>query len=96
VIGASFYLMETVGGFCAGGALKGNYATNPEWRRAMGEAFVQPPRPWPAIDISAAGLADLSKPADWHARQVSRWREQLEGYATAMPAYNPAELPFFR
>jgi len=95
VTGASFYLMEPLEGFAPSGPLKGDYATNPQWRRAMGEALVQAAAGLAAIDIEAVGLADLSKPADWHARQVSRWRDQLEGYATAMPEYNPAELPYF-
>lgn len=95
VLGATFYVMQPLEGFAPGGPLKGEYATNPEWRRAMGGEFVKAAAALAAIDVEAAGLADLSKPADWHARQVSRWRDQLHGYAASMPGYNPAELPYF-
>jgi aminoglycoside phosphotransferase (APT) family kinase protein len=95
VIGASFYCMEPIEGFAPGGELKGNYATDASWRRAMGEEFVRAAAALASLDSDAIGLADLGKPDDWHARQVDRWRSQLEGYAASFTGYDPSELPHF-
>lgn len=92
VIGASFYLMQPLEGFAITGQLPGEYATDPAWRRAMGEGLVQAAASLAAVDVQAVGLGDLGKPDDWHARQVARWRSQLEGYA-ATPGYDPKDLP---
>ncbi|WP_395398116.1 phosphotransferase family protein [Novosphingobium sp. BL-8A] len=91
VIGACFYLMEPLEGFAQSGELPGQYATDPIWRRAMGEELVKAAAALGAVDHVAVGLADLGKPDQWHERQVERWRSQLEGYA-ATPGYDPAEL----
>ncbi len=95
VTGASFYCMESIEGFAPGGPLKGEYETQPAWRRAMGEELVRSAAAMAAIDTDAAGLADLGKPEHWHERQVERWRSQLEGYAGAFAGYEPRELPHF-
>ncbi|HEX7854941.1 MAG TPA: phosphotransferase family protein [Sphingobium sp.] len=95
IIGAAFYLMAPLEGIAKSGALEGDYATDPTWRRAMGEELVTAAVAMASLDYEAAGLGDLGKPDNWHARQVERWRSQLEGYATAMPAYNPNDLPHF-
>jgi aminoglycoside phosphotransferase (APT) family kinase protein len=95
VTGASFYCMEPLEGFAPGGPLKGSYETDPAWRRAMGEEFVVAAAALAAIEPDVAGLSDLGKPADWHERQVERWRAQLEGYATSFAGYDPRELPHF-
>jgi aminoglycoside phosphotransferase (APT) family kinase protein len=95
VIGAFFYVMEPLEGFAPGGPLKGEYGTDPSWRRAMGPELVKGAAALAAIDVNAVGLGDLGKPTDWHARQVSRWRSQLEGYATTFPGFDPKALPYF-
>lgn len=95
VIGAYFYLMQPLEGFAPGGPLKGEYASNADWRAAMGPELVKGAAALAAIDPNAAGLGDLGKPADWHARQVSRWRSQLEGYAANFAGYDPKSLPHF-
>jgi aminoglycoside phosphotransferase (APT) family kinase protein len=92
VIGACFYLMAPLEGFAPMGPLKGDYGSNPAWRAAMGGELVRGAAALAAIDPAAIGLADLGKPNDWHSRQVSRWRSQLEGYA-ATPGYDPKALP---
>lgn len=92
VIGACFYLMAPLEGFATTGRLPGRYGADPAWRRAMGEELVRAAAALAAVDVSAIGLADLGKPDDWHVRQVSRWRSQLEGYA-ATPGYDPKALP---
>lgn len=92
VIGAAFYLMQPLEGFAPMGRLKGRYETDASWRAAMGEELVRAAAALAAVDPKAVGLADLGKPDDWHARQASRWRSQLEGYAAA-PGYDPTALP---
>jgi aminoglycoside phosphotransferase (APT) family kinase protein len=95
VTGATFYCMEPLEGFAPGGALKGAYEIDPAWRRAMGGEFVAAAAALAAIDLDTAGLADLGKPADWHERQVERWRTQLEGYTASFAGYDPKGLPHF-
>ena len=92
VIGCNFYLMAALEGVAPKGALPGHYATDPTWRRKMGEELVRAAAALAAVDPTAVGLADLGKPDDWHARQVTRWRSQLEGYRS-VPNYEGHELP---
>lgn len=93
ITGACFYIMSALEGFAPGGPLPGEYATNASWRAAMGEALIDAAAALAAIDPNKVGLGDLGKGEDWHARQVSRWRSQLDGYAKTTPAYDPTELP---
>ena len=95
VTGATFYLMEALEGTAPMGPLVGEYATDASWRRAMGEDLVRAAAALGSVDPAAVGLGDLGKPDNWYERQVSRWAKQLEGYATAMPGYDPRELPHF-
>lgn len=92
VIGTAFYVMDALDGFMPIGMLPGNYASNPQWRRAMGPEMVKAAAALGAVDHVAAGLSDFGKPDNWLARQVSRWRTQLDGYRE-MPNYTGASLP---
>lgn len=92
VIGACFYLMAPLEGFAPRGRLPGNYATDAAWRRKMGQELVGAAAALAAVDPKAVGLEGLGKPDDWHQRQVSRWRSQLDGYRT-MPNYDGRALP---
>jgi aminoglycoside phosphotransferase (APT) family kinase protein len=87
VIGACFYLMEPLEGFAPRGALPGDYATNSAWRHAMGDELVRAAAALGSIDHNSVGLENLGKPKDWHARQVDRWRSQLDGYRK-IPEYD--------
>ena len=89
VIGTCFYVMAPLEGFAPSQQLPGRYATEPGWRRAMGEQLVRAAAALGAIDPRAVGLADLGKPDGWHERQVDRWRSQLDGYRS-MPNYDGA------
>ena len=80
VIGATFYVMDKLDGFSPQGELPGQYATDEAWRREMGAAFVKAGVALGAMDHRSVGLDDYGKPDDWHARQVGRWRSQLDGY----------------
>ena len=92
VIGACFYLMEPLEGFSLRGPLPGRYAVDPDWRRAIGSELVRAAAALSRIDHVEKGLENFGKPADWHSRQVDRWRSQLEGYSL-LPGYPGAALP---
>ena len=92
VMGCCFYFMEHLEGFARFGPLPGAYATDAGWRRAMGEELVKAAAELGALDPRAIGLGDFGKPDNWHERQVSRWKSQLEGYRT-MPGYAGNEPP---
>lgn len=92
ILGTCFYAMEALEGFSPVGPLPGRYATEPGWRRAMGGEMVRAAVALAAIDHRAVGLSDFGKPDAWHARQVERWRSQLEGYRN-FKGYAGPELP---
>ena len=93
ITGACFYIMSALEGFAPGGALPGEYVTNASWRAAMGGELVTAAAALAEIDPAKVGLADLGKPDDWHARQVTRWRSQLDGYVKVSDQYDPRALP---
>jgi len=59
----------------------------------MGEEFAGAAARLAAVDHLAVGLAGLGKPDNWHARQVERWRSQLEGYRE-LDGYGGHQLPY--
>ena len=81
VLGAAFYLMEPVEGFNATVALPSLHASSPAIRHAMGLSLVDAIAKLGAVDYDAVGLHDFGKPENYLARQVARWRKQLESYA---------------
>jgi aminoglycoside phosphotransferase (APT) family kinase protein len=87
IIGACFYLMAPLEGFAPSQQLPASYATDADWRRAMGEELVRSAAALGTVDHHAVGLGDLGKPQGWHERQVERWRSQLDGYRS-MPNYD--------
>lgn len=89
IIGTCFYLMEPLEGFAPSQQLPGNYASDPTWRRSMGDQLIRGAASLAAIDYEAVGLGDLGKPVGWHGRQVERWRSQLDGYRS-VPEYDGA------
>jgi aminoglycoside phosphotransferase (APT) family kinase protein len=79
VIGAPFYVMERV----AGDALRldlpdGFRSAPPSARRGFGELAIDALAALHALDPSAVGLADLGRPSGYLARQLRRWRGQLD------------------
>lgn len=93
VIGAAFYVMDALDGFMPIGALPEQYASQPEWRRAMGPEMVKAAAALAAVDHAAVGLSDFGKPENWLERQVVRWRSQLDGYRD-VPDYPGSSLPY--
>jgi aminoglycoside phosphotransferase (APT) family kinase protein len=91
VIGVCFYVMEPITGFTPMGELPGRWA-EPAWRRQLGDALVDGAVALGAVDHVAVGLADFGKADDWIARQVARWRAQLDGYSE-LDGYGGPDIP---
>lgn len=81
VLGAPFYLMERV----AGTPYRGREelaALGPERTRAIAGTLVDTLAALHRIDPARVGLADFGRPEGFLARQVARWRQQLDASAT--------------
>lgn len=74
VIGVPFYLMEVVDGVVIREAVPA--AFSPPTRRGIGEQMVDALAELHLLDVAAAGLGDLGRPAGYTARQVARWTRQ--------------------
>jgi aminoglycoside phosphotransferase (APT) family kinase protein len=78
VIGAPFYLMERVPGTVY--RTEEQTATlGPDRARSVSYALIKTLGDLHAVDPDAVGLGDFGRPAGYMARQVARWRKQLEG-----------------
>ncbi|GAB7051879.1 phosphotransferase family protein [Catenuloplanes indicus] len=78
VIGAPFYVMEHV----RGAVLRepeSLAALGPERVRALAFRLIDTLAELHAVDPAAVGLHDFGRPDGFNARQVSRWRRQLDG-----------------
>jgi aminoglycoside phosphotransferase (APT) family kinase protein len=93
VLGAAFYLMEAVRGFNATVALPGPMAQDAALRRRMGFALVEGALALGRVDHAAAGLSDFGRPDGFLARQVSRWKGQLDSYREFQGWPGPAGIP---
>lgn len=93
VIGASFYLMESVDGFNAANGLPPYHAGNAQIRRRMGFAMVEAIAKLSAVDYRKVGLEDFGRLDNYLERQVGRWAAQLASYGD-FPAWpGPHALP---
>jgi aminoglycoside phosphotransferase (APT) family kinase protein len=77
VLGAPFYLMEAVDGDAIRFGLPAALDT-PAERRRIGEQAVDALATLHAVDPAAIGLGELGRPSGYVARQLRRWRGQLE------------------
>jgi aminoglycoside phosphotransferase (APT) family kinase protein len=77
VIGAPFYLMEHVDGKIYRDVTD-LAAMGPDAMRALTLSLVDTLADLHAIDPAAAGLAGFGRPEGFNARQVSRWKKQLD------------------
>lgn len=89
VLGAAFYLMESVDGFNPAQGLPELHASSPEIRREMGFALADAAAAIADVDYVAAGLGDFGRPVGYLERQVDRWRAQLDTYANISTAWAP-------
>ena len=78
VIGGAFYVMERVSGVILRAKLPEGIALPPERMKHLTEALVDTLAEIHGIDLAAAGLSDLGKPAGYNARQVRGWSERYE------------------
>jgi len=81
VIGAAFYLMAPVEGFLPRDEMPALHAGDAGIRRRMGLEMADAIAALGQVDFAAKGLGDLGKADGYLARQVPRWRGQLESYA---------------
>ncbi|HUN31784.1 MAG TPA: phosphotransferase family protein [Trebonia sp.] len=86
VIGAPFYLMELVEGTAYRWASQLE-PLGPERTRKISEELIDILAALHAVDPADVGLADFGRPHGFLARQVSRWRKQLDAsYCRDLPA----------
>jgi len=92
VLGAAFYLMQPVDGFNATVAMPSPHRDDADWRLQMGLSMAEGIAALGQVDHLAAGLADMDRSQDFLARQVPRWRKQLDSYSQ-IDGYSGAQLP---
>lgn len=81
VVGTPFFVMDFVEGrIFWDSALP---EARREERRALYEALIDTIAALHAVDVSAAGLSDYGKPANYFARQIERWSKQYKAAETA-------------
>lgn len=79
VIGAPFYVMERVAGDALRAELPPAFdAARLDERRGFGERAIDALAALHTLEPSAVGLSDLGRPSGYLARQLKRWRGQLE------------------
>ncbi|MDE3069214.1 MAG: phosphotransferase family protein [Acidobacteriota bacterium] len=76
VIGRPFYAMERVDGVVPGRRMPPAIGTQPARMAALAERFVAAWARLHAIDVEAAGLADIGRGPGYVERQVSQWSER--------------------
>ncbi|MFD4459522.1 phosphotransferase family protein [Nocardia sp. NPDC058480] len=81
VLGAPFYVMERVDGTPYRDAAE-LVALGPERTRAISTGLIDTLAALHAVDPAAVGLADFGRPSGFLARQVNRWRKQLDASHT--------------
>ncbi|HQY15900.1 MAG TPA: phosphotransferase family protein [Ilumatobacteraceae bacterium] len=92
VMGAAFYLMEPVDGFNPTLGLPAPFEHDTGWQHAMGLSMADAIVALAAVDHVAVGLGDLGRFDGWAARQVGRWRAQLDSYHE-LPGYTGPNIP---
>lgn len=92
VLGAAFYLMESIDGFNATLGLPGPFDTELSWQHEMGLSMADAISALAAVDHVAVGLADLGRFEGWAERQVGRWRKQLDSYSE-LAGYAGPDIP---
>ena len=78
VVGAPFYLMEKVDGFVIRDRVP-SWLDSEEDRRRIGEELIDAAAELHSVDHVAVGLDGWGRPTGYVARQLVRWRKQLDG-----------------
>ncbi len=92
VLGAAFYLMESVDGFIAGTGMPPLHSGDPDIRRRMGLSFADAAASLGAVDHVEVGLGDFGKADGYLERQVPRWRSQLDSFSR-LDGYDGPDIP---
>lgn len=92
VMGAVFYLMESIDGFNASLGLPEPHSSDKAIRRRMGFEAVDALATLGAVDHETIGLADFGKPDGFLERQVPRWLAELDKY-TELDGYAGPDIP---
>lgn len=82
VIGAPFYVMERVQGVILRAQPPAGLALTPNLMRGLSEQFIDNLAAIHAVDLHAAGLADLGRPAGYVARQIGGWSKRYRNAQT--------------
>ena len=82
VIGAKFYVMEFVDGFCPRDPLPPPFDADTHARREIGFELVDGLAALAQVDWEARGLEGFGRPDGYLERQVDRWLGQLAKYRT--------------
>lgn len=93
VLGAAFYLMEPVDGFCPPQGMPSPHAEDAALRHAMGLSVVHALAALRQVDIRQPTLAGLGKPDGFLERQAPRWMRQLESYEAYAGWDGRADIP---
>jgi aminoglycoside phosphotransferase (APT) family kinase protein len=91
VLGAAFYLMEPIDGVSAL-PLPEPIDTDPGCQRQLGESMIEALAAVARVDHVKVGLRTLGNADGWLARQVGKWRTQLDSYGK-IEQYPGPELP---
>jgi aminoglycoside phosphotransferase (APT) family kinase protein len=83
VIGAPFYVMERIRGIILRKELPDGLVYTPDRARALCRCFLEAHLELHRIDYTAAGLADLGRPAGYVRRQVEGWSGRYRAARTA-------------
>jgi len=93
VLGAAFYLMEPVDGFCPPQGLPAPHAEDPALRHAMGLSAIDALAALRRVDWRKGGLEGFGRPDGFLERQAPRWLRQLQSYESYAGWEGRADIP---
>jgi aminoglycoside phosphotransferase (APT) family kinase protein len=82
ILGAPFYVMERVQGVILRAGQAAALGPAPATMRTLSHVFIRNLAAIHALDVSAAGLADLGRPSGYVGRQISGWTRRYRNAQT--------------
>ncbi|MEM7667289.1 MAG: phosphotransferase family protein [Pseudomonadota bacterium] len=92
VLGAVFYLMESVDGFNPIEGLPETHVENPSIRHRMGVSMIEALSELSGIDYQKAGLEGFGHTENYLERQVERWSQHLLSYNNVQEWYGDTDF----
>ena len=92
VIGAAFFLMESIDGYNVTLELPPAFVSDAAAQHEIGLSMADAIAALGRIDPEEQGIADLGRWDGWGERQVPRWRKQLDSYAS-FEGYRGPDIP---